>query len=175
MSIAQSDYVIPIVALLCQWGAMARPKQKMDIKLHPEARRIIEGAIASGVKQVELAEYAGVEPNIISKILGEERRFMASEFIGIVQGLGYQIEKPSPAEPALPSEATIRTVLKVVLSSERSALDNEDDLQVYGRLVRTVLDDVASGRVAEDRQDLIEYGLRRWIEEAFRAKYAQVG
>lgn len=152
---------------------MAKPKQKMDIKLHPEARRIIEGAVASGVKQVELAEYAGVEPNIISKTLGEERRLMASEFIDIVQGLGYQIEKPSPA--ALPSEATIRTVLKVVLSSERSALDNEDDLQVYGRLVRTVLDDVAGGRVAEDRQDLIEYGLRRWIEEAFRAKYAQVG
>lgn len=75
----------------------------------------------------------------------------------------------------LPSEATIRTILKVVLSSERSALDDEDDLQAYGRLVRTALDDVASGRVAEDRQDLIEYGLRRSIEEAFRAKYAQAG
>jgi len=75
----------------------------------------------------------------------------------------------------LPSEATIQTILKVVLSSERSALDNEDDLQAYGRLVRTALDDVASGRVAEDRQDLIEYGLRRSIEEAFRAKYAQAG
>lgn len=84
------------------------------------------------------------------------------------------IEEP-PAAPALPSEATIQTILKVVLSSERATLDNEDDLRAYGRLVRIALDDVASGRVAEDRQDLIEYGLRRSIEEAFRAKYAQVG
>lgn len=97
---------------------MAKPKQKMDIKLHPEARRIIEGAITLGVKQVELAEYAGVEPNIISKTLGEERRLMASEFIDIAQGLGYQIERPRPA--VLPSVGTIATILEVVLSAEKA-------------------------------------------------------
>lgn len=76
---------------------------------------------------------------------------------------------------SLPSEATLRTILKVVLLSERADVATEDDLRVYGRLVHSALDDVASGRVSEDRQDKIEYGLRKAIEGAFLSKYAQAG
>ena len=146
---------------------MAKPKQKMDIKLHPEARRIIEGAVASGVRQAVMAEYAGVDANIISKILGEDRRLMASEFIDIVQGLGYQIEKPSPA--VLPSVETIATILEVVLSAEKAGQVPKGDLTIYGTLVRTVLSDVASGELVEDDQAAIRTEMSGLIRKAFGA------
>lgn len=146
---------------------MAKPKQKMDIKLHPEARRIIEDAAAAGVKQAVMAEYAGVEANIISKILGEDRRLMASEFIDIVQGLGYQIEKPSPA--AIPSVGTISTILEVVLSAEKAGQVQKGDLTIYGTLVRNVLFDIASGDLVETDQDAIRKEMSDSIHKAFGA------